>query len=246
MEKIRLILLEEFVKAQARNPSYSMRSYSKKIGVSQAAVSEVLSGKRPLTAKTAQKILSGLDKSPAEIAGLLEAQERPQASKYKSLDMDTFHLISEWHYYAILSLAETKDFKGTAPWIAERLGLSKKLTEEALERLLRLGMLEKSKVTGEVRTTGEQFEAISEIATPALKKANRQNIELITDALESVPVERRDFTAMTLCFDPDRLNDARKMIKNFRRDFTRVMESGKKKEVYKICIQLFPLTGRAK
>ncbi len=150
IDKIRLILLEEFIKAQAKNPSYSMRAYSKRIGVSQAAISEVLAGKRPLTKKTAQKILWGLDKSPNEISQLVETSEQPNVQKFKSLDMDTFHLISEWHYFAILSLTETKDFKSSPAWVAERLGLSKKVAEEALERLLRLGMLGASSENGRI------------------------------------------------------------------------------------------------
>jgi uncharacterized protein (TIGR02147 family) len=158
--------------------------------------------------------------------------------------MDVYHTIADWHYYAILSLAETMDFVGSPGWIAQRLGISEKSAAEAVDRLLRLDMLEKDKKTGKLRSTGEQFEAISAIANPALRKANRQNLELAQAALEKIPVEERDFTAITLCFDPGRIEDARKMIKTFRRNFNRVMEAGHKKEVYKMCIQLFPLSKR--
>ncbi len=245
-DKVRGLLLEEFVKAQAKNPSYSMRAYAKKVGISQTAISEIFGGKRPITKKSAEKILSGLARSPEEVSNLLLGSDDSSLTSYKSLDMDTFHLISEWHYFAILSLAETKGFQSSAAWIAERLGLTEKIVRDALARLIRLGLIESDKKTGKIKPTGDQFAAISEVATSALKKANRQNLELIEEALESIPSEKRDFTAMTLCFDPDRMDEARKLIKNFRRSFAKVMEAGHKKEVYKICVQFFPLTRSSK
>lgn len=177
-EKVRVILLEEFVKAQTRNPHYSMRAYAQKVGIAQSAISEILSGKRPITKKTAERILQGLEKDPNEILRLLDTSEQGSSEKYRSVDMDVYHAIADWHYYAILSLAETKDFEGSPKWIAQRLGISERSATEAVDRLLRLDMLERDKKTGKLQSTGEQFEAISAIASPALRKANRQNLEL--------------------------------------------------------------------
>jgi uncharacterized protein (TIGR02147 family) len=241
LEKVKLILLEEYVKAQARNPNYSMRAYARKVGVSQAAISQILAGKRPLTKKSALTILKSLDKDPSEISEII-SQDEGRVEKYRSIDMDSFKLISDWHYYAILSLVETKTFNSSAKWIAKRLGLSQLVAQEAIDRLVKLELLDQDKKSGQLRPTGIQFQAISLSANPALKKANRQNLELANAAIDDVDLEKRDFTAITLCFDPDRIDDARKMIQNFRRNFSRVMESGHKKDVYKLCIQLFPLT----
>lgn len=240
-EKVRLILLEEFANAQVRNPKYSMRAYAKKVGVGQSAISEILSGKRPITRKTAEKILIGLDKSPIEISEVLQSEPINQ-QKYKSLDMDTYHMIADWYYYAILSLAETVDFESSVDWIAKRLGISISTAGEATQRLLRLGLLERHPKTGKLKATGDQFEAISAIAHPALKKACRQNLELAVKALDESNFEERDFTAITLCFNPSKMLEAKKLIKNFRRNFCRAMESHEKKEVYKLSLQLFPLS----
>ena len=242
-EKVKLILLEEFLTIQARNPRYSMRSYAKKIGISQPAVSEMLSGKRAITKKTAEKILLGLDKSPFEISEIMKS-EPENKDTFKSLDMETYHLIADWHYYGILSLAETDNFQSSPAWISKRLGISERIATEAIERLLKLDLLERDPKTKKLKPTHEQLEALSEVAKPALKKACRQNIELASAALDETEFIERDFTAITLCFDPDRMAEAKKMIKNFRRNFSKVMESKKKKEVYKLTIQLFPLTKR--
>ena len=125
-DKVRLILLEEFVNLQTRNPSYSMRAYAKKIGVNQSVISEILSGKRSITKKSAEKILAGLDKNPLEIAEVFSG-ELENKKTFKSLDMDTYHLIADWYYYGILSLAETNDFQSSPKWISARLGISENL-----------------------------------------------------------------------------------------------------------------------
>lgn len=236
--KIQSLLMEELANAQAKNPRYSMRAYAKKVGVSQAAISQILSGKRAISKKSARRILSGLDRNPSEIERLLGGT----APEFKSLDADSFHLIADWHYFAILSLAETRGFRSSPEWIASRLGISKKIAEGAIERLVRIGLLESDPKNGKLRATGDQFAAISSVATPALRKANRQNLELAERALEEIPLEARDFTAITICFDPAKIEEARNRIREFRRNFADAMESGAKKEVYKICIQLFPLT----
>ncbi len=243
-DQIKMMIIEELGKAQAKNPSYSLRALSKRIGVSQPAVSQILSGKRPLTKKTAERILSGLDRSPDEIEFILKGHIEKQ-TKFKTLDIDSYHLIADWHYYAILSLAETHDFNSSAKWIANRLGITLSIAKSSIDRLSRLGLLTLEPKTRKLKATGEQFEAVSAVANAALKKACRQNTELAQKALEETQFNERDFTAITLCFDPDRMAEAKAMIKTFRRTFSRIMESKNKREVYKLNVQLFPLTKRS-
>ena len=47
---------------------------------------------------------------------------------------------------------------------------------------------------------------------------------------------------MTLAVDPDQMAEAKKMIRNFRDQFTETFGSTQKKEVYKLMIQFIPLT----
>lgn len=244
-QNVRQILLKEFLSAQARNPQFSMRAYSKKVGITQSAISEILSGKRKITVRMAMKIMQGLGLAPDEIDEIIKKVGGKNISErtFQPLDIDTFHLISDWHYFAILSLAETEDFVSSAEWIAKRLNLSVTKAQEALGRLDRLGLLEMGP-EGTIKATGIQYQVDPGIATPALKKAHRQNLEIASNALETTKFEQRDFTAITLCFDPDRMNEAKDLIKEFRKRFSDLMESDQKKEVYKLCVQLFPLTQK--
>ncbi len=240
-QNVRHILLKEFLDRQARNPQFSMRAYSKKVGVTQSAISEILSGKRKVTTKMGIKILGGLGLAPDVIENLINSLNGKSSTDvtFKALDIDTFHLISDWHYFALLSLSETCTFKNEAKWIAKRLNISESKANEAIERLTRLGFLKENGVA-----TGIQYQVDPGIATPALKKAHRQNLEIASNALETTKFEERDFTAITLCFDPDRMEEAKLLIKEFRKQFSDLMESDQKKEVYKLCVQLFPLTHK--
>lgn len=238
-DQVKTLLLEEFTRSRARNPRFSMRAFASRIDVAQSVLSELLNGNRPLTKKTARRILQGLSRDPQEISRILESSGENQIA-YTQLDMDQFHLISDWYYYAILSLCATEGFRATPDRVASRLGISPLIAKQALTRLERLKLLARKGT--QLIPVGPAFAAISPVAHLALRKANQQNIALAEKALSEVPVEVRDFTAITLCFDPDRIEDARRMIKSFRRNFDRVMESGRKREVYKLCIQLFPLS----
>lgn len=247
-EQVRDILMMEFIGIQSRNPGFSMRAYAKKIGIPQSAVSEIVGKRRKVTAKMATKILRGLDFAPAQISEVVSKFdseiEVPQnkSSCFRPLDMDSFRLISEWYHFAILSLTETKSFKSNTGWMARRLGISESLVQSAVERLIRLEMLRVDAKTKKLIPTGVQYQFDPGIATPALKKACRENLELSNSALDWTNYDQRDFTAITFCFDPKKMVEAKRMIKSFRRKFCTLMESGTKTEVYKLCLQLFPLT----
>ena len=45
-----------------------------------------------------------------------------------------------------------------------------------------------------------------------------------------------------MAIDPENLGEAKNMIKSFRKRLSKKLESGNKKEVYKLAIQLFPLS----
>ena len=62
------------------------------------------------------------------------------------------------------------------------------------------------------------------------------------DALFAVPVESRDITSMTMAIDKNKIPEAKRKIKQFRRNLCQFLESGEKNEVYNLNVQLIPLT----
>lgn len=242
--ELRRRLNEELVQTRLRNPSYSLRAFAKRLGISPAALSEILHGKRPVSGKTAARIAERLMWAPdvkAEMAAIPRYQRAGAEKESVQLTMDHFHSIADWYHFAILSLAETEDYRDDAAWIGRRLGIPKTTAQAALDRLERLGMLERN-AAGHLFSSGTSYSSSDEIVSLALRRSHAQNLELARKSLEQDAVEERDFTAATMAIDPARLPEAKKMIRQFRAELCAFLEGGAKKEVFKFCMQLMPLS----
>jgi transcriptional regulator with XRE-family HTH domain len=242
------LLLIHLSKARVRNPSYSLRSMAQRIKISPAALSEILNGKRRVSVKMAEKILHGLNIPPDEVMPVIKLfstngqnLKNSQKFEFSELANDQFKIISNWYHFAILSLTETEDFRNDPRWIADRLNVRVSDIELAIDRLLRLGMLRRG-VNGRLESTGEQFATTDEITSSAVRGFHSEVLELARNSLESVPLEKRDFTTMTMAVDPKRLIKAKKMIRTFRAKLCEYLEQGDRTEIYQLSINLFPLS----
>src|SRR3989339_149457 len=251
-------LQELLLAAKMKNGAYSLRAFARRAGIGPAALSEILNGKRRVSKKGMEKVLRNLCLSPAEIGQILDLyvnekldkssedgtiQNREKKSTKPSIElaMDQFHTISDWYHFAILSLSETDDFDSDEVAIARRLNIGVDEVKMAIARLIRLNMLSKSK-NGKLKPTGASYNTTDDIADIALKKAHLRNLELAQRSLEKDSVEKRDFVSMTMAIDIKKLPKAKKMIREFRQKLSDFLEDDCKNEVYKICINLFPLT----
>lgn len=251
---IRNLLRNDWTAARIRNPAFSLRAFSRRIGLQASAVSEILSGKRSITRKMALRILKGLAVSPAEVQKVLRAygpRERPLIESaggarildYSRIDMDQFHVIADWYYFAILSLADTSGFRGEPGWVAKRLGIKIPEARVALERLERLEMLSR-RADGTLGPTGKQFETSADVTHLSLRRHHVQNLDLARRALEQDELHEREFTFISMATDPIRMPEIKKRIRAFRDELCAEFENGAREQVYRMCIQFFPLTKR--
>lgn len=241
--KVLNIITNEFSKRKAGNPSYSLRAYSNSLGIQASALSEILNGKRKLSKKMAAKALSGLNYSNLEVEKLVFNSKSTNASE--ELSLEHFKVIADWYYFAILSLAELDNFKAKPEWIAERLNITKTQAKIAMNKLLKLGMLEADEFN-QIKPTYIQYKTPTDIANAALKKHTIESLELSKQSLIHDPLELRDFSTVTVAIDPEKIKSAKHLIQNFQKKIIKHFEGGKKSEVYKLSIQLFPLTRRKK
>jgi uncharacterized protein (TIGR02147 family) len=170
----------------------------------------------------------------ADKARLLEERAR-------NLDLDQFAAISDWYHYAILSLLELPESRLEARWVAERLNLGQAQAKLAIERLKRLGLVEKRGARW--RQSDQPLRVPNSVSTPATRKFHRQLLEKAAESLENDPAESRDFTSMTFALDPRHIPLAKGRIRAFRRELTQELEElGAPKAVYQLTVQLFPVT----
>jgi uncharacterized protein (TIGR02147 family) len=176
-----------------------------------------------------------------ELKAFPKYQKRSLEKESVQLTVDHFNVISDWYHFAILSLAETQDFNDEPAAIARRLNITKTQASAALERLTRLGMLERGP-SGKLFATGASYSSSDDLVSSALRKSHAQNLELARRSLEEDAMEERDFISATMAIDPALLPEAKRRLREFRADLCAFLESGAKKEVYKVSMQLFPLS----
>lgn len=147
----RLFLQAELARRCSRNAQYSLRAFAQSLEIDHSSLSQMLRGKRRITPDTARELCSrlGVDDAAAErFVNLNNAATREvPAATYDAivqLAQDTAGLMSEWSGYAILELVRLSDFRPDSRWIAKVLGISPDEVNIALQRLLRLGLLEMS------------------------------------------------------------------------------------------------------
>lgn len=248
-KSFRQLLQQEFIRRCQTNPRYSMRGFARVLGVDPSTLSQVLRGKRPLTAAQVKKLGARLGMSPGELGTYLQEvgkRRRLTAADERDMSEDVFSVIADWYHFAIFELVNTRGFKPDARWIARRLSISMTEAQIAMERLISLEIVlvqedgSWKQGTPMLSTTNNPFTAA------AYRKFQAQILRKSLAALEEMSFDFRDHTGMTLAMRHDQVPAARAMIKEFRRKFCESMQGGQPggdfDSVYQLGIGLFPLT----
>jgi uncharacterized protein (TIGR02147 family) len=254
-EAFRLFLQSELVRRCKANPRYSLRSFARSMAVEPSAMSKLLAGKRRVTAAMFEQLSQRLGLEPQQVESFRSAQGggQPRAGAtsargvadgegFVPIDHDAFAIIADWYHMAIFEMMRVEGFRSDPAWIARALGISVHEANAAIERMLRLGLLARrsdgSLVGGRgFTTTGMPF------TTVALRKVQRQVLEMAIHALDETPLERRDQSTMTMAVNPEQLAAAKLKIKEFRRRLCKFLESKPPcTDVYHLSISLYPVT----
>lgn len=248
--QISQILTTKFAEARLRNPSYSLRAYAQKLGVSSGALSEIMVGRRGLSRTKAEQIAENLALNPVEMESFLaevitlrgKAKKSKEAGKETSIiPIDQFSLISDWIHYGILSLIRLKGCKSEPHWIGRRLGISESKAAEAIKRLERLGMIEITS-SGKLKRRFASLDTGDHVSSIAIRLAHEQNLELAKRSLERQSTAVRDFTISTFTVDRRKLPRLKKLIRDFQDLIEEEGGGAEATDVYRLSIQLFPLT----
>lgn len=235
--------MESYSAKKSLNAAFSLRAFSKKLGVSSGALTEILQKKRRVTYATAKKILLNLSYSPIQAEHFLEEKKASSIGLdrvYQDLSFDQYEVLSSWYYLALLNLVELPEEKHTAKSFAERLNLSVKKVEDSLERLLRLEMLEK--VNGRFIRTFIRYQTSEDVANSAIKKYHRDTLELSEAALRDTEVELRDFSSILLKINPKNIKKVKELIRVFQDEVSELVEVDDPEEIYHMNVHLYPVS----
>lgn len=250
MEHYRSLLMRELSSRKSKNPRFSLRAFAKFLEMSPAQLSLLINGKKNLTSKQASKIIERLDLTTGDAFNLLSSTT-PYLKKLKLelpelhyLPEEEFNLISDWIHFAILSLSKIKNNKPNANWIAKKLGIDSLKAMEAFMRLQRLGLITVDQ-SGFKQSTA-QLTTTTDIPSASIRRYHKTNLDLAKEKLDSEPLERREFSAITMAVNPKKMKKIRKLIDEFTQLIHNELEDDRASEVYTLSIQLFPLTKEYK
>lgn len=236
------LLQSKLEEMQQKNPRLSMRAFAKKMGISPGCLNELMHGKRALSEFYASKIVLSLELDTAE-RNKVYSYITTQSRKYDAeqlIENKEIEVISTWQHFAILNLMRTQDFDSDPAWIADRLAITPEEAEFSLQLLMDLGFI-KAKGKSLVRSVGS-LSTTTDIPSSEIVKAHMVDLQKAIQVLQDTPPPLRDFTSTTLAVNPEKMPEAKKLIKAFHKKFSMLVEDGDKSAVYNLNVQFFPLT----
>lgn len=193
---------------------------------------------RFLSSLTATQRSRGLLRISPQFGVLGSKGNGPTTAKSHDLSLDLFRVIADLYHYGILELTFTEGFKSDPAWIASQLDISVTTAKLAIQRLLDLGLLEVS--DGKYRKShGQLTTADKHITDASLKLHQRQVLEKAIHSLENDSIDTRSNTSMTMSIDPELIPAAKVMIEGFTNQLCAFLESGARRQVYELNINLF-------
>lgn len=244
---IQQFLTSHLHEVRRRNTSYSVRALSRRLGMNSGAVSSILRGQRRVSKKMAIRILDRMAAHPKVRAGILSQfdalgpDSRGENENAVQLSIDQFDLISRSVHFEVLCLMETSDFRNDLAWMAGRLKRTTREIQEAIDRLIRIGMITRTS-RNELLLLPGSLQSPDNIPSGSIRQSHFESLQQANESLVEDPIEVRDFTSNTFAIDPEMLPAAQKIIRDCRRKLERLFQAGDKREVYKLAIQLFPVS----
>lgn len=215
-ESFRRYLSVELAERQKKNPSYSLRTFAKRLKTNPGCLSSFLNGRRPLTDRMIRRFSDELALTPDEKEKIFEdCHGRVPA---KRLSASYFEILSSWYYDALLALTELKYFMNEDNWIARRLGISIFQVRIARDNLFEHGMLsvENNRICSVHKDT---VNTVSLDTTAALKKLQLEANQLSRNSIEEDDITSRFHSVATFPIDASKVDEAKEYMREFVNKF---------------------------
>ena len=263
----RSFLKSVLAEKQKKNGAYSMRVFATHLGITQAAVSQVLSGKKNFSNERALQIAEKLklNERETEFFCLLVQLESSKNALVKEavlkklsvinperpvqeLSIEFFRAISDWYHLVIRNMTEIDGIEMSPKNVAKRLGISPLEAETAIDRLCRLELIEKDPVKLH-RYHKTQDYVIAKSASPseALRSFHRQMMDKAIQSLYTQTPQEKIVGSETFAVSEDCLEEANQITEEyFQKMLSLAKKSKKKTQVYHLGVQFVNVTKEGK
>ncbi len=255
----RELLREELGLRKSKNPSYSMRSFSRDLKVSVSMLSDVLAEKRSFTRKTALMVLSKLNLSSLEQELFIHSVELEQktnqsAPKQAKSNLSSFgrvleikkdqtHFIEDPLHLAALALFGIKKAKVNDLTLVKKFGLFLHEAQKIIQRLIRLGAIHQE--SHELKLKNDFIYSADCTLNLSIQKFHLNCLNRAAQSIKTDPITERDFQTYIYAIDQQDFANIQKEVADFQRTlYERYAQKASANRVYSIQIQCIPISKK--
>ncbi|HEX2959932.1 MAG TPA: TIGR02147 family protein [Chitinispirillaceae bacterium] len=262
-------LADWFSEKKNLTPSFSYNLFARKAGfLDKGFFHNVIHGKRELTKESLVKVSRaiGHTKSEAEYFENLVFFNKSSDLKDKTfyfekmnsvrctektviktlqLRTDQYEFFSKWYYGAIRSLIDMYPFKDDYQWLSKNIypNITPKQAKTAIELLEKLDLIQKQE-DGFFRLTSKKITTGNEVASLAVSHFHKECADLVKNALETLPGEKRNVTGLTLGISEKTYMTICEELREFREKIIHLVDLDKEADrTYQLTFHLFPVTN---
>lgn len=259
----RTYMLDYLTKRQSVDRSFSVRKWSKEMGLSSHTILNFLiNGKRPFRLSHAQFLTKGFGLNSQEslyLKALIQFSEAKniEEKEYHSLCLATlnpgksftsstienYQAISDWSFAAILSVCDLSNFDGTIEGIYSRLK-SKLSINEVKSKLLTLkniGLICLDQ-NNKIKPTYKKTTTSDDVHNEGVKKYHKSVAEQGIKAIDDQSLDEREFQSFAVSINKQKIPKIKQMIRKFIAQLETETQQDLTDEVYQFNIQFFRLT----
>jgi hypothetical protein len=233
-------IIIDYIKLEMRrrksiNHSYSLRSFARDLKVNAGALSQILNNKRKISKKKSKHFIEKLSIDKKVVF--------QDGAKFEHVEIEDLDAISHWYYDAILELTKFREFSTNARWLSGMIGISKEEAQNAIKYLKHKKILKLDSKGKWVDGTTGFTTHINEGTSDAKKYYQNTILKKATESLYRDPISVRDHTSMMLSIKKERINEAKELLRKFRRDFCVRLDEAKDADcLYQLGLYFFPIT----
>lgn len=239
-------LHSKYLERKGRNSKYSLRSFSRDMGVSSGRLTNLMKGRDIPGHETIEKfslILNLCEEEKGKLKSLASSQKytRRGPGFSKQLTEAEFVKMSDWKTWCVYTLFQASDYTPTYSWFSKKLNLSIEEIQHCLQKLSELELI--SPVEDFFEIICECVTTTNDIPSHAIRSFHKEFIPLGLSSIDKVKVEERDISSLTICIDKKNIAEYKKALSDFRAKICQLSRQNEiADELYQLNIQLFPMS----
>jgi uncharacterized protein (TIGR02147 family) len=254
------LLKEAYEQKKQKNPSFSVRSFSKYLGLGETFLSLLFNGRRQLPVEKAKTVaeklnfdeksrevfISSVEQAQVTVSKLCQLKVSDDRALIEDHDSElNYEIIAKNKYFTFLSLLDIENRVDKMSWMAEMMDLEIEDLKDLVLNLKKAGYL---KLEGEIfKKIALNFQSPPNLFSKAVKESLNEGLNHAIDILNDCPVDKRHFFSETFVIAEDQIPHAKKLLSEFTSKFAEMIEldshEKSNRHVYMLSTQLLPLTN---